>query len=223
MLKEKQLDIYQMHSANSDDDEKLNEDEKDAITKFTDEFITCSLNPATVHETKDIGKIIVEIAEKVNCHHCTKKCDTYCDKCKYGYPRFPLKDTIVIDKKEFSDVPENDSTTQEERSSKNYCKVLSDIEDVLKDKERMSHIINSCPKGETKNEYDKNRSKRIDALLEMSGNITYKDYIMAIKKTRKHGSTVMLKRDVDEIYVNNYNPEWLIAWNANLDIQPVLD
>ena len=34
---------------------------------------------------------------------------------------------------------------------------------------------------------------------------------------------MLLKRDVDEIYVNNYNPEWLEAWNANLDIQPVLD
>ena len=34
---------------------------------------------------------------------------------------------------------------------------------------------------------------------------------------------MLLQRDVDEIYVNNYNPEWLVAWNANLDIQPVLD
>ena len=35
----------------------------------------------------------------------------------------------------------------------------------------------------------------------------------------KNGSTVLLKRDVDEIYVNNYNPEWSKAWNANLEIQ----
>ena len=28
---------------------------------------------------------------------------------------------------------------------------------------------------------------------------------------------------LDEIFVNHYNPEWLVAWNSNLDIQPVMD
>ena len=57
----------------------------------------------------------------------------------------------------------------------------------------------------------------------MAGNISYENYVMAIKKTRKHGSTVLLKRDIDETRVNNYNPEWVIPWDANHDIQPVLD
>ena len=34
---------------------------------------------------------------------------------------------------------------------------------------------------------------------------------------------MLLKRDVDKIYVNNYKPEWIISWNANMDIEPVLD
>ena len=99
------------------DDEKLNADEKDAITKLTDEFITCSLNPDTVHETKDVGKRIVEIAKEVNCHHCTKKCDTNCDNCKYGFPRFPLKQTIVIDRNEFNDKPDNDDIDEKGKKS----------------------------------------------------------------------------------------------------------
>ena len=37
-------------------------------------------------------------------------------------------------------------------------------------------------KGSTEEEYDTNRSKRIDMLLEMAGNINYDDYILAIKK-----------------------------------------
>ena len=57
----------------------------------------------------------------------------------------------------------------------------------------------------------------------MAGGHNYNDYILAIKKTRKHGSTVHLQRDLDEIYVNNYNPEWILAWNANIDLQPALD
>ena len=35
--------------------------------------------------------------------------------------------------------------------------------------------------------------------------------------------SVVLKRDIDEINVNNYNPEWIICWDGNIDIQPCLD
>ena len=43
----------------------------------------------------------------------------------------------------------------------------------------------------------------IDLMLKMAVNISYENYVMAIRKTRKHGSTVLLKRDVDETRVNN--------------------
>ena len=46
---------------------------------------------------------------------------------------------------------------------------------------------------------------------------------MLTQKSRKHGSRVLLKRDVDETRVNNYNPEWALCWNANHDIQPAFD
>ena len=35
----------------------------------------------------------------------------------------------------------------------------------------------------------------------------------------KRGYTVIVKRDVDEIFTNTYNPEWIKAWDANSDIQ----
>ena len=204
------------------DDVKLTEAEKDAIAKFTDMFCTCSLNPYTVHKDFDVGQRIVEIIKQINCHRCTNPCEKYGDKCKYGFPRYPLKETLVIDKKEFTEQSEielkDDGTT-----NKGYKKILSDVEDILKDEDRRQEIINKFEKGKTENEYTTNRAKRIDLLLDMAGNVRYDDYIMAIKKTRKHGSTVLLKRDIDEVYVNNFNPEWAEAWNANHDIQPVLD
>ncbi len=33
----------------------------------------------------------------------------------------------------------------------------------------------------------------------------------------------MLRRDIDEIFINNYNSEFIVAWDANIDIQPVFD
>ena len=38
-----------------------------------------------------------------------------------------------------------------------------------------------------------------------------------------HGYRIVHKRDVDELYVNNFNPEWILNWNANIDIQLCLD
>ena len=56
-------------------------------------FVTCSLNPKTVHEDIDVGERIVDIVKNVNCHGCTNPCEKYGDKCKYFHPR-KLKMTL---------------------------------------------------------------------------------------------------------------------------------
>ena len=74
---------------------------------------------------------------------------------------------------------------------------------------------------ETKEEYNANREKRIQDLCKVAG-VDYKEYIEALS-TSKSGYSVVLKRDLDEIYINPYNIEWLRAWNGNMDIHVVLD
>ena len=39
----------------------------------------------------------------------------------------------------------------------------------------------------------------------------------------KSGYKIVHKRDIDECYVNNYNAEWILSWNANMDLQLCLD
>ena len=39
----------------------------------------------------------------------------------------------------------------------------------------------------------------------------------------KKGYSIHYKRDVDETMVNTYNPEWISAWNGNMDFQLCLD
>ena len=162
------------------DDTKLSEEEKDALTTLTDMFVSCSLNPETVHENKKIGKRIIEIVKKVNCHNCTGPCKKYIESCKYGFPRYPLKKTLVVDKNEFKDIIEVEDEADYQKEKINYKKLLSDIEDVLKDEEKLKEIMDKYNKGDTEEEYEQNRGKRIDLMLEMAGGITYEDYIMAI-------------------------------------------
>ena len=48
------------------------------------------------------------------------------------------------------------------------------------------------------------------------------EYEKALSITPKRYS-VVAKRDIDEIKVNFYNPEWILCWDGNMDIQPCLD
>ena len=50
----------------------------------------------------------------------------------------------------------------------------------------------------------------------------YNLYKEALSITHR-GYEIVLRRDTDEIYINNYNEEYLIAWDSNIDIQVTLD
>ena len=82
-------------------------------------------------------------------------------------------------------------------------------------------------KMESPEEYKKNIRERIEKVLKKASAggkpITYEKYEQAVIEQPRKGSEVLLQRDIDEIMVNNYNAEWIVAWNANIDISPVYD
>ena len=50
----------------------------------------------------------------------------------------------------------------------------------------------------------------------------FKLYIDVVKMNYG-GYFIILTRDVEEVVVESYNPEWTLAWNGNTDIQLCLD
>ena len=80
---------------------------------------------------------------------------------------------------------------------------------------------------ESPEEYKQNIRKRINKVLKIASAggdpITYAMYEKAVIEQPRKGSEVLLQRDIDEIFINNYNPEWIVAWDANIDISPVYD
>ena len=71
----------------------------------------------------------------------------------------------------------------------------------------------------------KEEKKRIDALLESAGFVTREDkeeYQKALEFSSS-GCKIVMARDIDEIWVNSYNPEITRAWNGNTDFQVVID
>ena len=58
--------------------------------------------------------------------------------------------------------------------------------------------------------------------IEEDFKIRNKIYEEALSLSSK-GYSVWIERDIDEININNYNPEWIKSWNANMDLQPCED
>ena len=52
--------------------------------------------------------------------------------------------------------------------------------------------------------------------------VTEENYLLAIRSSI-NTPTVFLKRNPNELRINNYNPACLSAWRTNMDIQYVLD
>ena len=117
-----------------------------------------------------------------------------------------------------------DITNTEKRDKKlaEHRVVLGKVKEVLDDEDAILKIMEKYDKqAETKVEYDVNMKKRIEELCALAG-VDYKEYIDALG-TSKTGHSVVQKRDLDEMYINSYNVEWIRAWNGNMDIQIVLD
>ena len=87
------------------------------------------------------------------------------------------------------------------------------------DDEVIESILGEVPK--QSNDYKTDRKKRIRLLLHKA-NVKMDEYIEALEYS-KIGYSIILQRDIDEIYQNPFNVEWLRAWNGNMDIQICLD
>ena len=48
-------------------------------------------------------------------------------------------------------------------------------------------------------------------------------YEEALATSSKTSNTIILKRHPKDRYMNNYNPEWIFPWDANMDLQLCLD
>ena len=72
------------------------------------------------------------------------------------------------------------------------------------------------------------KQDRLDAVL-LEAKIEGETFDMRNEKytealtTTSHGYAVILERDIEEIFTNNYNAEWIKAWSGNMDIVICMD
>jgi len=171
-------------------EEKELSDEETAVTvAFIDKFITCS------RQNKEVSNIV----EEVQIHHHTKACRKYGTICRFSYPKYPSKRTIIA-----RPLPNNLSPEERLKLQQSHKKILDTVKSLLKELKE-----------------DELENTTLEQLLDKA-NVSLQEYEAALS-TSQTGIHVVLKRRVNEIFVNNYNAEWLKAWNGNIDIQICLD
>ena len=197
------------------ENEPLEDDECSDLEMYVDKFVTCALNPDKLESMGcSDGAALVRLAEEVQQHRHTRTCNKYDTKCRFHKPTFPLKKTTVFRGENLTE-----NVAQEERKPE----ILEKVKDLLDDKDAIDKIMRKYDKkGESREEYEANRCKRIDELLEMAGT-HYEEYMSEIRHSVRQGYSILLERDIDEGYINAFNPEWLEAWKGNIDLQPTLD
>ena len=202
--------------------ETLYEHEENAIKNFAKKFTTCTLNPAMLaHMTEDSvlkkkSKSLLDTVKSVNIHSHTKTCRKYDTSCRFGFGKFPIWETLIA----------KPYTLLSKETQDKYSKILKNVRKVLDDEKTIQLILQSYNKEEeSKEEYEINRKERILKVLNIAGLKSDEDHEMykSALSMSKSGYTIILERDIDEMYVNSYNPEWARAWNGNHDIQICLD
>ena len=200
--------------------------EEKAVINFANNFTKCTLNVDTVRMKlddeilKERAADIIKIVEEVHGHHHTTSCHKYSPTCRWGFPHFPMWKTLLAK-------PMKESGEEAEKLQVSYKNILKAVKEKMIDDDVVNKIMMEYPKelDKTREMYVNNRMRRIRMLLTLSGygkdeDLTlYEDALTYSKK----GYSIILERDINEMYINSYNPEWVIAWNGNTDIQPCFD
>ena len=178
----------------------LTSDQKNMLARFVDSHVSCSLE----NESEDLNTLVREVQSHKHTKTCKKgRYGTLL--CRFGYSKCPSDRTIIavpLDKSEFV------SDDEYKKKQKELEVRISAVKDVLND-------------FETVFEGKEENAVTISDVLEKA-KLTQEEYYEALSVSR-NGISIVLKRTPAERNINNYNPFWLTAWKANMDLQPCID
>ena len=126
--------------------------------------------------------------------------------CRYNFPRLPSRKTLIA-KPLPDDMPEGERKDKLDKATFILKLAKAKLEELDKIKSSDSIKLNEFLRS-LSNEFEKEYHKELDI----------DDYEEALSISEK-GQIIILKRNVNERNVNNYNPFFLNAWEANCDLQ----
>ncbi len=186
---------------------QVDRDDDDEVVAFVDRYVTCEIPP---EDETDMHEIVSSVQQHSKRHAktCRKKGTT----CRFNFPRPPSENTFITRSQQ---VDKNEKATDEEQ-----CESKDKKEDNRKQmsKELAESIMKKV------RECLLNSDAVYDSVESMFASIGINQEIFECaynKMTKK--TNVVLKRKPSDVWVNQYNKDLLRCWNANMDIQFVVD
>ncbi|XP_062613488.1 uncharacterized protein LOC134275232 [Saccostrea cucullata] len=176
---------------------KLQEDGEDAVCSFINKYVSCAV--PSEEEDLELREIVLAVQQHSKKH--SKSCRKKGTDCRFNFPRPPSVCTFINSQLEEENMDNTEDTTglkQERSISKEILlQVWNEVQD------------------------ESNELKTTEEIFKQLG-LTQAQYEEAHKRLTKKRS-VVLQRNPREIWTNQYNPCLLKCWDANMDIQFVLD
>ncbi|XP_073808479.1 uncharacterized protein [Danio rerio] len=176
-------------------------DQDQVVCDFIDKYISCKLPDE--NEDPELHKIVSEV--QMHSRNHSKSCRKNKKHCRFGFPKPPINRTIITRPRP---PPENQSNEQGESTEDNHPVNSKNAKAEL---QKVWDLLNDSTKS----------FENITDLLNQV-NMTYEDYENYIDSLSK-SSVIVMERQPQDCWVNGYNPLLLRAWNANMDIQFILN
>nr|XP_057920504.1 uncharacterized protein LOC131117065 [Doryrhamphus excisus] len=189
---------------------EVNSDEE--VTKFIDRYVTCELQPQDEGLTETVSS--VQQHSKRHSKTCKKKNTV----CRFGFPK-PVSGRTFISH-QFDGQGQKTCTCQVSQSTGvKTCTCPKASQNAVNMKaEEASEIIKSIKTALA----DENHAYQSVEHLFHSLGITQNTFEAAHRRLGRR-TEVIMKRQINEVWINPYSKPLLKCWNANMDIQYVVD
>ena len=185
----------------------LTKETKNEYLNYIDHIIKVEL------PDKDIEPKLYQMVKTYQIHSHSKSCRKYKNiDCRYSFGRFFTDKTIIAEPLP-NDMNENEKSTVLAKRYRLLSKVQNYI-DVYLDPRKVNILDSEKPNFEKPKEI-------VDILEELE--IAENDYYHALSISTDNDYQIHFKRPTNSCFVNNYFSEGLMAWKANIDIQPVIN
>lgn len=168
---------------------------EEAVCNFIDRYVTCAI--PTENDDAELRKTVLEVQQHSKKH--SKSCKKKGTECRFNFPRPPSVKTFI--------------TSNQEEENSDECEENADINKAYA-KEILLNVWEKI----------QNDDKEIITTQELFHNLSLTQQLyeeahnmLSLKRS------VILKRNPNEIWTNQYNRCLLKAWDANMDLQHVND
>nr|XP_022308223.1 uncharacterized protein LOC111114232 [Crassostrea virginica] len=175
---------------------RLDQDGEEAVCEFIDNYVSCAV--PSENEDGDFQNTVLAVQQHSKKH--SKSCRKKGSECRFNFPRPPSVNTFI-------------SSPQEQEVSDNDTETGNLKQEQLIAKQILLNVWNQMQ--------DLDDSKTTEQMF-TDIDLTQAQYEAAHKTLAKKRS-IVLRRNPDELWINQYNPCLLKCWDANMDIQFVLD